>query len=781
MDATDVSHSPIGSVGRRLFTSLPTDTTGSDPRSHHTTRGEILHDVDQVASMSSRRALFSSRSLTPHLAKFTPASPTSPDSAARDLLSDFSPFTPAPSSNLRPSPSSRLVRDSAFDPVVGGASPSRSSVTASTIALPYSPAPFSASASVPVTPARSNLASSFTSSLLPSDLAHVSPPTSLSNPTSSFNLPRTASHHHASSLIEAHTPTKKGRDEVESRMLVPDGFSRDGVHGLAPAKDLCTRYVVIAGFDELSRLKRDERKHALLSWIQSLEVGLKGCLTSRLDVDGFIILAFHDVRDAQIVVRGFETPQPFLRHAPILSGMTARCIDRNSIEKFDTAPLHHSLLSSSEGVLVVTVRSAKSTSVSDLVPIVSLYGEIRSIKSIDRDLYLFEFFDDRASENALQSLDGGELDGRTFSCSFEPTVTSTDEPPARIRRLLTFSPPPASSQASPRTSDPVGPVPVFDPFSPRANLYNEPRAGGATTSTIPAQSDVYWNGQRQAARGNGIQFVPGLLGSRPPEISTSGSFTVASRTTKVDQASQPLWPRARTDSFPDKPVIPPHSFPTLRAQWQGPDHIVDRPRQTLSKLRLPPDLGIVRDDRIPIGNVINYEKIEQGLEVRTTLMLKNVPNKLRDVEVMRFIEEVVGRSYDFFYLRTDYSTGCNVGYGFVNFTSTSALLAFCRQRLGTRWNLCNSDKLCVLSFANIQGKASLINHFKNSSVLDQDESRRPKLFVSSGPLAGTPETFPVCDDPVRKMRSALNAANVGLFPSQKPVFKVTQAFQGMNL
>lgn len=103
-----------------------------------------------------------------------------------------------------------------------------------------------------------------------------------------------------------------------------------------------------------------------------------------------------------------------------------------------------------------------------------------------------------------------------------------------------------------------------------------------------------------------------------------------------------------------------------------------------------------------------------------------------------------------------------------------------------------------------QGKASLINHFKNSSVLDQDESRRPKLFVTSGPNAGQPETFPgtlsfflncallprshcfhllvtVCDDPVRKMRSALNAANVGLFPSQKPVFKIAQAFQGMNL
>ncbi|KPV73783.1 uncharacterized protein RHOBADRAFT_16565, partial [Rhodotorula graminis WP1] len=197
------------------------------------------------------------------------------------------------------------------------------------------------------------------------------------------------------------------------------------------------------------------------------------------------------------------------------------------------------------------------------------------------------------------------------------------------------------------------------------------------------------------------------------------------------------------------------------------------------------------------------------LDVRTTVMIKNIPNKLKDYEVMSFIEEVVGRSFDFFYLRTDYSNDCNVGYGFCNFTSTSALLAFAKARLGTRWNLCASDKLCVLSYANIQGKASLINHFRNSSVLDQAESRRPKLFVTSGPRAGEPEPFPgastpspdvrcrlsprvtpdcqdgielaVCDDPVRKARSALNASSVGLFPAQRPVFKLAQAFQGASL
>ncbi|ORY76001.1 RNA recognition motif 2-domain-containing protein, partial [Leucosporidium creatinivorum] len=129
-------------------------------------------------------------------------------------------------------------------------------------------------------------------------------------------------------------------------------------------------------------------------------------------------------------------------------------------------------------------------------------------------------------------------------------------------------------------------------------------------------------------------------------------------------------------------------------------------------------------------------------DVRTTIMLKNIPNKLGDVEVMRFIEEVAGQCWDVVYVRQDWKTGLNVGYGFINFIDTASLLRFAQARIGTRWNLCGSDKLCIASYANIQGKASLIAHFRNSSVLDQEPSRRPKLFYSSGPFKGQPEPFP---------------------------------------
>ena len=172
-------------------------------------------------------------------------------------------------------------------------------------------------------------------------------------------------------------------------------------------------------------------------------------------------------------------------------------------------------------------------------------------------------------------------------------------------------------------------------------------------------------------------------------------------------------------------------------------------------------------------------------EVRAELHPRSLAHGKRSLLIARTPSQVVGRSYDFFYLRCDYSNDCNVGCKWslsLNLDRTSLarecshdvgirhrrLRQLCfhpRARLGTRWNKCGSDKLCVLSYANIQasvilpssathwevltavfacrqGKPSLINHFKNSSVLDQDESRRPKLFITSGPHAGEPEPFP---------------------------------------
>jgi hypothetical protein len=55
---------------------------------------------------------------------------------------------------------------------------------------------------------------------------------------------------------------------------------------------------------------------------------------------------------------------------------------------------------------------------------------------------------------------------------------------------------------------------------------------------------------------------------------------------------------------------------------------------------------------------------------------------------------------------------------------------------GKRWEKFNSEKVASLAYARIQGKSSLIAHFQNSSLMNEDKRCRPILFHSDGPNAG---------------------------------------------
>lgn len=59
----------------------------------------------------------------------------------------------------------------------------------------------------------------------------------------------------------------------------------------------------------------------------------------------------------------------------------------------------------------------------------------------------------------------------------------------------------------------------------------------------------------------------------------------------------------------------------------------------------------------PPENTLDLAKIERGADMRTTVMIKNIPNKVCDRELLDYINEVVPRSVDFFYLRMDFQNG----------------------------------------------------------------------------------------------------------------------------
>ncbi|XP_028212015.1 protein MEI2-like 4 [Glycine soja] len=62
---------------------------------------------------------------------------------------------------------------------------------------------------------------------------------------------------------------------------------------------------------------------------------------------------------------------------------------------------------------------------------------------------------------------------------------------------------------------------------------------------------------------------------------------------------------------------------------------------------------------------------------------------------------------------------------------------------GKKWEKFNSEKVASLAYARIQGKAALIAHFQNSSLMNEDKHCKPILFNADGPNASDQVPFPV--------------------------------------
>lgn len=139
---------------------------------------------------------------------------------------------------------------------------------------------------------------------------------------------------------------------------------------------------------------------------------------------------------------------------------------------------------------------------------------------------------------------------------------------------------------------------------------------------------------------------------------------------------------------------------------------------------------------------LNISRVENGEDRRTTLMIRNIPNKYSQVMLLNEINTNYKGTYDFFYLPIDFKNNCNVGYAFINFIKPTTIVKFFKEFNKRKWSRFNSEKICELKYGRRQGKDALINHFRHSSVINVDEKYRPLLFHSNGVNAGEPEMFP---------------------------------------
>ncbi|XP_006360001.1 protein MEI2-like 2 [Solanum tuberosum] len=139
---------------------------------------------------------------------------------------------------------------------------------------------------------------------------------------------------------------------------------------------------------------------------------------------------------------------------------------------------------------------------------------------------------------------------------------------------------------------------------------------------------------------------------------------------------------------------------------------------------------------------LDLEKIMSGGDTRTTLMIKNIPNKYTSKMLLAAIDESHKSTYDFIYLPIDFKNKCNVGYAFINMVSPAHIVSFYEAFNGKKWEKFNSEKVASLAYARIQGKVALVTHFQNSSLMNEDKRCRPILFQSEGQEAADEETLP---------------------------------------
>ncbi|KAF8077377.1 hypothetical protein N665_1043s0022 [Sinapis alba] len=125
---------------------------------------------------------------------------------------------------------------------------------------------------------------------------------------------------------------------------------------------------------------------------------------------------------------------------------------------------------------------------------------------------------------------------------------------------------------------------------------------------------------------------------------------------------------------------------------------------------------------------IDLDRIATGDDTRTTLIIKNIPNKYTYKMLVAEIDEKHKGDYDFLCLPIEFKNKCNMGYAFVNMVSPLHIVPFQQTFNGKIWEKFNSGKLASLAYAEIQGKSALASYMqKNPSPMKDEKHLFPQV------------------------------------------------------
>ena len=113
---------------------------------------------------------------------------------------------------------------------------------------------------------------------------------------------------------------------------------------------------------------------------------------------------------------------------------------------------------------------------------------------------------------------------------------------------------------------------------------------------------------------------------------------------------------------------------------------------------------------------IDMKKVLTLADTRTTLMIKNIPNKFTREKLLEIIDKEFKGTYDLFILPKDGNKNRNFGYSFINFFSSYYIPYFYHVFNGKKWTDTILQKVCEITYSKFQGRNELISHYPNKII-----------------------------------------------------------------
>jgi len=117
-------------------------------------------------------------------------------------------------------------------------------------------------------------------------------------------------------------------------------------------------------------------------------------------------------------------------------------------------------------------------------------------------------------------------------------------------------------------------------------------------------------------------------------------------------------------------------------------------------------------------------------ELPTTLMIRNVPNRYTQQDLLQELEELgFAGQIDFLYMPRDKSAKASIGYAFVNFADGAAAQRCIQLLLGHSFSRCGGHRHAQVSVAHLQGVEANRIHYERSAVSSSRIARHRPLFL----------------------------------------------------